>query len=136
MARQELHEQESAVASLLKAQCNACGHDLELMCGHLMLCQQRRCWTCGQPTWVPVYKPEGVGVMTESQLEEYLKAEEDWHRGEEPFCEAERAVILRLTSICKCGGQLSDPEAEEQPPHRCPACLSTDLSVLDTFGLA
>ena len=29
------------MASLLKAQCNACGHDLDLMCGHLMLCQQR-----------------------------------------------------------------------------------------------
>jgi len=124
------------VASLLKAQCNACGQDFELMCGHLMLCMQRRCWTCGQPTWVPVYKPESVGVMTESQLEEYLKSEEDWPRGEEPFSESEDAILRRLTAVCKCGGHLSDPDADEQPPHRCPGCRSTDLWILDSFGLA
>jgi len=106
------------------------------MCGHLMLCKQRRCWTCGQPTWVPVYKPEGVGIMTQSQLADYLEAEHDWHLGEELFTEAEEAVLAHLTSTCECGGRLSDPDAEEQPPHRCPACRSTDLAMLDTFGLA
>ena len=124
------------MASLLKAQCNACRHEFELMVGHLMFCKQRRCWSCGQPTWVPIYKPEGIGVMTESQLEEYLKSEEGWHQVEELFSESEEAALLRLTATCKCGGQPSDADADEQPPHRCPGCRSTDLWILDCFGLA